>query len=163
MIDITFTARGNPFDGLDKFIKRLERPGNGDVRKVADAIAQGFAENFSNEGSAAGPWRQLAPFTVRERQRLGFPGAHPILRRTGRGRASFIQRGATDHIEDFHTTGSGWELSVGSRSSVMIEMEEGTDRIPSRPISPLMDSAQVRIGDVLVFVVEQAERATLGR
>lgn len=152
-----------PFADLEAFMRRIERPGNAEVRKVADAIRQGYAENFSREGSAAGGWRALAEATVAERRRLGFPGEHPILRRSGALRASFIQPGATDHVEEFQPVPGGWDLLVGSESEIALFQEFGTSRIPPRPISPLTEAAQERIGAVIDYVIQQMEYQTLGR
>lgn len=50
------------------------------VLKVFRGIMkQAFATEGGSTGSA---WAQLAPSTVKQRQREGFPGAHPILART---------------------------------------------------------------------------------
>lgn len=61
-----------------------------DARPAWPAVLATFrqiaADTFATEGasSAAGSWPQLAPRTIAERNRLGYPGPHPILRRTGR-------------------------------------------------------------------------------
>lgn len=42
-------------------------------------------EAFATEGGSTGePWAPLKPATQRDREREGYPGAHPILRRSGR-------------------------------------------------------------------------------
>lgn len=48
---------------------------------VVEIIHDGIRENFANEGSARGPWPQLADETVRQRRWLGVGGEHPILQR----------------------------------------------------------------------------------
>jgi hypothetical protein len=47
-------------------------------------VFQGIEQRaFASEGGSTGaPWKQLAPRTQKERQRLGYGPAHPILQRT---------------------------------------------------------------------------------
>ena len=162
-MEITLHAPKNPFVDLDAFIKRLERPGNAEQRKVFDAIAQGFQRNFTAEGSAGGKWRALAPSTVIDRQRRGFAGQHPILVRTGALRASFVQRGG-DHVEEFQATATGWRMTAGSQSKIGFFQEFGTSRgIPPRPITPLTGDAEERIINTINYMIAQAEAATVGR
>lgn len=54
------------------------------LKEAVRLIQQGIADNFANEGSAEGPWKELAPLTRRTRRRLRVGEAHPILYR-GRG------------------------------------------------------------------------------
>lgn len=60
-----------------------------DMRPVWPLVAQAFqaimAKAFATEGASTdkGAWKQLTPRTQKERAALGFPPAHPILKRTG--------------------------------------------------------------------------------
>jgi hypothetical protein len=59
-----------------------------DLRGVWPAVVRVFQSivqrAFATEGAstADGPWPPLAPSTVRQRERQGYDGPHPILRRT---------------------------------------------------------------------------------
>lgn len=48
------------------------------------AVFRGIMKQaFATEGASTGsPWPQLKPSTVKQREREGFPGRHPILART---------------------------------------------------------------------------------
>jgi phage gpG-like protein len=50
------------------------------VAVFRDVVGKAFA---TEGGSTGAPWKPLARSTQAERRRLGFPPAHPILRRTG--------------------------------------------------------------------------------
>lgn len=162
-MQVTLHAPKNPFVDLEAFIKRLERPGNAEQRKVFDAINLGFQSNFSAEGSLRGKWRALAPATIIDRQRRGFAGQHPVLVRTGTLRASFVQRGG-DHVEEFQYTAQGWRMVAGSKSEIGFFQELGTRRgIPPRPITELTGAAEERIINTINYMIAQAEAATIGR
>jgi hypothetical protein len=52
--------------------------------RVVEAFQAIVARAFATEGASTGaPWPQLKPRTQLERQRLGYPPAHPILERRG--------------------------------------------------------------------------------
>lgn len=53
------------------------------LRAAVPVIRAAHARNFASESSGYGGWPGLAPRTIRQRERLGFGGAHPILVRTG--------------------------------------------------------------------------------
>ena len=158
---ITLQADRNPFDTLIEFVNRVENPGGGERAKVATAITRGFAENFSNEQSGDGrKWEPLANWTVQERRDLGFAGEHPILVRSGRYRASWIQENAPGHVEVFEKTGTGWLMDVGSADDRVEELSEGHSDfvgrpMPPRPVLPLSAKAEAGLGDVLDFVIDE--------
>lgn len=151
------------FADLERFVQRITRPGNAEIRKVSDAVRQGFAESFAREGSAVGRWAQLADSTVLERVKAGYAGAHPILVREGSLRASYVDRDAEGHVSEFGATATGWMLEEGSEHELAGFHATGTRRMPARPVMPLSAQAEARIGSVLEFIVEQAARATIGR
>ena len=166
-MQVTLHAPKNPFVDLEAFIKRLERPGNAEQRKVFDAINLGFQSNFSAEGNVSGKWKPLAPRTIFQRRRDGFAGQHPILVQTGSLRASFVRRGAPDHVEEFQLTAQGWRMVAGSRHKLAFVHEFGIDpgppRIPARPVTPFTDGAKQRIINTINYMIAQAEAATIGR
>lgn len=98
----------------------------------ADLVLKTNDETFQREGPG---WQFLAPRTVAEREKLGYPGEHPILVREGILKASLSEKDARGNIyeveRNFMRVGSvlevrGWNLA-------MIH-QFGTDRIPARPI-----------------------------
>ncbi len=151
---------GNPTEALERMFRRIQRPGRGEITKVAGAIRQGFAANFTSESSAEGAWKPLAAATVAERIAQGYGGEHPILRRTGGLRASFVQPGP-DHVERFIGQPEGWVLEVGSQHENAAFHERGTRRMPARPVTPLSPRAEDRIRATVGYVLDQIEKATL--
>lgn len=158
---IRLELQGDPVENLDRLLRRIANPGRGEVEKVADVVRQGYQGVFTNQGGASGAWRALAPMTVIDRIEKGFAGNRPILVRTGRLRASFVQRGATDHVDDYSTTSEGWELEVGSNDERSHDLHFGTRRIPARPIVDLSPEAEERIASVIDFVIGEMTKREL--
>lgn len=146
---ITFTPTSDTihfYAALDNILARIGSPSVGELSEVSAAIRQGFAENFAAEavGDIA-PWDPLSPRTVLERIQAGFPGEHPILVRTGSYRASFIDRNASDHVEEVTATGSGFVLDVGSEDDRAEVLEFGSGKVPERPVTILSDEAEAGV------------------
>lgn len=168
------------FDDLERLIDRIQRPGNGNLRKIADGVRQGFQDNFSTEGAAAGtPWQALAPRTVATRRKLGWSGSHPILKRTGKYEASFVNANNSNHIEEISSGNGGITIDVGSQLARRIHERGGTTSIPSlqegrsgwmhvggarnvfvpaRPVLALGDQSEQRLTRIIEFVIDQIER-----
>ncbi len=51
------------------------------MKSIAAAMHDAVEENFEQEGRPK--WMPLAPATVKQREKLGYGGAHPILQRSG--------------------------------------------------------------------------------
>lgn len=151
---------GNPAEALERMFRRIQRPGRGEITKVAGAIRQGFADNFTSESSAEGAWKPLAAATVAERIAQGHGGEHPILRRTGSLRASFVQPGG-DHVERFTGQSGGWVLEVGSQHENAAFHERGTHRMPARPVTPMTQQSEARINATVDYILDQIEKSTL--
>lgn len=169
------------FDDIERLIDKISRPGNGNLRKIADGARQGFQDNFSSEGSAAGtPWRALAPRTVATRRKLGWAGSHPILKRTGKYEASFVNANNSDHIEQISSNSGGVTIDVGSQLARRIHEHGGTTSIPSlqegrsgwmhvggardvfvpaRPVLGLGDQSEQRIVRIIDYVVGEIEKS----
>jgi hypothetical protein len=86
---------------LQKLLADIRRAGN--PAEVAQAVNEQIAkerwlemivlERFKTEGKSAGQsWVALSPSTIKERIKLGFPGQHPILMRSGT-----LREGAAQH------------------------------------------------------------------
>lgn len=100
--------------------------------QIGEDILGDVAQQFQTEGAfifRAWRWAPLAPSTRRERARLGFGAAHPILERSGRLRRSF-ERGAPDNI--FRVTPTG--VTVGSSYWLASIHQHGSQR-PGRLVS----------------------------
>lgn len=138
---------------LADFLRRLDdlgNPSSAAVASVQTAIRAGFAAMFDSEGAAgAAPWAELAEATKRERQRLGFPPAHPILLRTGDYRASFVNEGHADHVSEWSADGGVWRIAEGSRDYRAKYHEPGGDIIPQRSVTRLGAGLEAQIGAAL--------------
>lgn len=119
------------FDSLSAFGRHLERLAAvgeevthhlaGEAAKVVQADAQARFGEYQDGGSGFPAWANLAPSTVEQRLRLGFTPDDPLLRTGGR----------RDSIE---VEQSGSTAVVGSADPVMLYQEQGTNRIPPRPV-----------------------------
>lgn len=151
MISLEPTAES--LHDLDTFLKQLQQLGDpppAAVEAVQTAIRGGFAQVFASEGAAgAAPWAQLAAATQRERERLGFPPAHPILVRTGDYRASFTDAGHADHISEWSAGGGVWRIAEGSSHELAQYHERGTSRMPARPATTFGAQIEAQVGAVL--------------
>lgn len=151
MISLQPTAES--LHDLNEFLQRLTDLGDPPphaVESVQDAIRAGFAQVFASEGAAGeAPWAQLAEATQRERQRLGFPPAHPILVRTGDYRASFTDAGHADHISEWSAGGGVWRIAEGSSDYRTKYHEPGGDIIPRRSVTALGPGIEAQIGAAL--------------
>lgn len=103
------------------------------MRESADLVLETNESTFQREGPG---WRPLARFTVLDRERLGYPGEHPILVREGILKSSLSERGARGNVYEVGTRSMrvGSELRVGSGWNLAMIHQEGTRRIPARPI-----------------------------
>lgn len=158
---LTLEAQGDPFEDLVKFVKAIVAPTQTEQQQVSNAVREGWRENFTGERSGDGrAWAALAPSTVRQRIRAGYP-ARPILVRTGALRNSLLSPGAANSYEDVQTTGNGWTLVVGTEDSKAIFHERGTARMPARPFIALSDQAEQRVVSALDSLVAQIEARIL--
>ena len=128
----------------------------------ADLILETNESTFQREGPG---WHFLAPATVAERERLGYPGEHPILVREGILKSSLTEKGAEGNIYEVgrQEMRVGSALKVSGWNLAMIH-QFGTRRIPARPIIGL-DIGNLRRNlsrvweDWLYHVPAQMERA----
>jgi hypothetical protein len=154
---ITFRTDAK-FDDLERLIDKIARPGSGQQATITGGIRREFQANFTRQGSGAGKWAPLRPFTIRQRQALGYAGSNPILVRSGRYRASFVQRGAADHYERITQTGLGTMYEVGSDDPRGPELELGRANMAARPVTILDDGQEANLTRLIDFVIEQTER-----
>ena len=103
-------------------------------------------------------WEPLADATVRQRERLGYEGAHPILWRRGDLANSLSSRDAPGNV--FETTATG--LRVGTNWPTASYHEYGTRTMPPRPLVGLTrERSQAMVRAVGDYVREQARAAGL--
>jgi len=124
---------------------------------ITGGIRREFQANFTRQGSGAGKWAPLRPYTLRDRAAKGY-GAGPILVRSGRYRASFVQRGAADHYERITQTGIGTMYEVGSDDPRGPELELGRADMAARSVTTLDDGQAANLTRLIDFVIEQTER-----
>lgn len=147
---------GNPADELRIIARRMAGLTPAAQSTIEVSIRHEIARNFDSESAGGQRWAQLAPATVADRIRQGFPGSHPILQRTGAYRRSWAQGDDTEYTP----TNTGWEMYVGSSSPLARYHELGTSRMPARPARFLDDGGLNRIAqtveNVLAALVENA-------
>lgn len=85
-----------------------------DLKPVNERIMREYRKQidrqFRSEGSTAGfPWRPLAPATIRDRVRKGFPPG-PILQRTGDLRDSLVESNHSRGCKG--NTAQGWFIGT---------------------------------------------------
>lgn len=127
---------------------------------VADAARQGLAQNFTRETAPDGtPWAALAQRTQAERargiDRRGIPfrvgKAHPILRRTGDLRDSFIDPRHPRNITWVLRTPGVTVLVLGAHENPQTPgriggLTETMAAIPPRPFIGLSAAAEAQVG-----------------
>lgn len=120
-----------------------------DIAPLYDALYGAFrkieARRFSSEGPG---WKELAPSTRTDRERLGAGGDHPILNRTGAPgggalRKSLTTKGAKDAVVTPMPDG----LFMGTKSKIARYHQDGThgagrNHKVSMPARPLVDLTQ---------------------
>lgn len=152
-----FVPQGAPFGSLTAMIERFANPTPAMQDEVGDAVRQGFYRSFNWQGSAGGAWAPLAPSTVSDRIRRGYPGTRPILVRSGQYQRTFTDRGNPDHVQRIERTASGWALLVGSDDERAPWHEFGTARMPARPVTILQDIDERHILDALDSILARIE------
>lgn len=134
-----------------EFLRNMARPDPNFVQQVGEAIRAEFRQNFAAESSGFGRWAALAESTVLDRLRGGF-GAGPILNRSGGYEASWVDADDADHVSEIEALVGGWRLSEGSSHPLTGFHQQGTSRMPARPVNEIDASGEIRIA----YVVETA-------
>lgn len=136
-----------------RWVERVRQPTVQSLQGVSNTIRGLYAENFDREGNGSGAWVPLARSTQRERQRLGYAPAHPILVRRGVYRDSFLRRGAAGNVDEF----DGDTLYAGSDDYRVGYHESFEPRsiIPARRVIDFDSMQTDRVGDALDHWVER--------
>ena len=92
-------------------------------RKIAvEVLEPAVEQQIESEGRFLGtPWAPLAPATVKDRQKKGYGGPHPMLVREGTLRESFREGGA-DHVQEIEPA----EMTWGSALPKSLYLHTGT-------------------------------------
>lgn len=107
--------------------------------RVKGVLQDAFAEVLDAEGQPR--WRKLSPYTLREKQRLGY-GSKPILERTGRLRRSYIGSSADSVWRSTETS-----IIFENRLPYAIYHEVGGEWLPARTIlKGILEKKRVRHG-----------------
>lgn len=117
---------------------------------IADLLEAHVAATWATQGARIGhAWRPLARLTIAQRTaRRGYyraapaPDAGPtgpVLVWTGRSRASF-RRGSAQHVREVSPSSLRW----GSSRALLRSHQEGTIRLPRRPVLGFRDAWQQR-------------------
>ena len=147
-----------------QFRARMQKLGllieSSEITKAAGLDVLAFvADNFRTEGRRGGSgWKELAPFTIAQRERQGYGPQHPILERTGKLRRSFI-RGAPDNV--FRTVGPA-ALDVGTVVGYASTHERGRmgpPRIPQRKMLPTREQAQTIAAKAIEALIKERTKA----
>ena len=109
---------------LNRIQRGIRNPGR-PLKESEDILNREVNTNWGKEGGLFGGWKPLAASTVRDRERLGFPGRRPILQRTGKLKES-TRSGIQGNI-----------LTIENTDEKFKYHQKGTKRIPQRKILSL--------------------------
>lgn len=145
----TDRTRGEMAEFL-RALDELATPTEAAIRPIQEGIRAGFAANFDSEGaSGEAPWAQLTAYTQAQRERLGYPAAHPILQRTGIYRRSFTDEHHVNHVSDWSATGGVWLVEEGSTDERADELEYGRPNMAARPVTVLGVQGEARLSYII--------------
>jgi phage gpG-like protein len=117
---------------LERAIRKLSKEIDFEAghREVAIALDAWMRRNFQGDGAMVGGWAPLAPSTIKRKEKAG---KTKMLYWSGR------------LFQSFYATGSKREAVAGARVPYARYHQEGTSRMPARPILPTKEEA-TRIG-----------------
>lgn len=151
------------------------------VDDIMAPIRHGFAWNFIQEGSAEGPWDDLADSTVEEREQWlemgsgwgfelvpGFSGTNPILQRTGEYKMSWVDSGHPEHGREDKSLGMAgreiWEGSADEPRAHDLSMGVKAQNLPARPVAPVEEqfetAMKARIDALLTKYIQTVRPVT---
>lgn len=129
------------------------------LRDALPEIRRAHGQNFDTEGaSGRGPWAPLAPSTLRDRARLGFPPG-PILTRTGALRAHVLAADA-----DISQVGNLTILRIRPGDYVggvakYRYLAGGTSKMPARPQVTIGPANATKVSSVIQRSLRARARA----
>jgi hypothetical protein len=112
-VRVTFTTDLSAVESLltrfpDAFSPGTSQPLRDAVDRSGEIYLDAMDERFGEQ--EAGGWEPLRGVTIRQRQRQGFPGRQPILRRYGEVRRG-LRRGAQANV--FRQLADGLDVGIG--------------------------------------------------
>ena len=150
----TEATRRHVADFLD-LADDLATPKADAIRPIQDVIRATFAANFTNERGDDRSWAPLALRTIKERIRLGYGGAHPILIRSGDYRRSFVEADDPQHVSESEIAGGVWKIHEGTADIRAGTLEFGSDNVPARPVMAPGRSGEDRITEVVEYMFDR--------
>ncbi len=142
---------------IKQFLARLDQishPTESDIEPIQTAIRAGFMDSFDAEAGADEPWAELRPATNLDRERQGYPPAHPILIRTGIYRESFINPGG-DHISEWFADDTGIVIQEGSNDYRIWWHEYGTENMSARTVLDLSGPSVENVASAIEMVFDR--------
>jgi hypothetical protein len=145
--DRIFVGLGATLDGLEEVLADPQ---------VVRTIRDGFHASFDRQGGRT-RWPALAPRTVEERRRLGFPPRRPILERTGALRRHVVTTPAVTR-----RTPSGAELRIEPGNVVdgvpkyrALAKGSPSSNLPARPMVVLTPDQSARVAGAISRALRQ--------
>lgn len=129
-----------------------------DRAEIEDAVRDGYSQNFARQGSGDGPWAALKPSTQKDRSRLGFAPARPILYRSGSLRDTFVEGAHASHFSQAWHSSNRFVLEEGSDDPRASTLQGGTRNMPPRSIVDLTQESERHIGDTIHDLVNRLLR-----
>lgn len=111
---------------------------------VAQLMRESFATNFDVGGRPK--WFGLAESTQRQRRKLGFGGASPILVRTGDLATEVTSKSHSKHFEEVSQNTDGYTLTMGATSRKYKIHQRGGGFIPKRRMIVIQEEDGENIG-----------------
>jgi len=162
-MQVTHASRRHFDRSFDKLALAPRKLGEQAAPRFFRMIGKSIEDIFEQEGPG---WAPLATSTVAERQRLGFPGRRPILRRTGSLLGALTEPMNAGHVLDYARVGAGTTvLHYGTRDVRFLPLQRGmaTHNVPARPMLPVdypavQEALDNQMHEAIVALMEQAVR-----
>lgn len=124
-------------------LRSIARPTPSLVDEVQKIILDEFANNFATESAGGLRWARLAEETILSRIEEGT--GSKILQADGDYAASWLDASHAYHVHEEGQVANGWYVSEGSSHPLTQFHQQGTERMPARPVNVLSDSGQTRL------------------
>ncbi len=98
-LELNFTIEGEK--QLSRRLRGIEakfKDWKPEFRKTGSTLLKTFRDNFQTQGRTLGvPWQRLKPSTIKQKIKLGYAGAGPLVR-TGLMKRSFLSRPSSKQV-----------------------------------------------------------------
>jgi phage gpG-like protein len=147
MIQFTYAVNSEPVENALATFEEALAEQSPELMSIADDFREMIAQQFASEGLAEGtPWAALAPSTLRHRR-----ASTSILYQTGALLRSLTEPGAAGHVEELE----GYSITLGSQLPYASYHQNGTRRMPARPIIVLSGTRAERWTEIVRQEIEQ--------